>query len=89
MVLLALEYRDKLGVELIELINGLERLLEEVMPRLMEVNNEVVPTDLGDDGVGSGRVELDDSGAELLNERGEEELGVGVVVVVLISVVVG
>lgn len=74
-------------MELIELINGLERLLEEVMPRLMEVNNEVVPTDLGDDAVGSGRVELDDSGAELLNERGEEELGVGVVVVVLIGVV--
>lgn len=91
MVLLALECRDELGVELVELINGLERLLEEVMPRLIEVNIEVVPTDpdLEDEGVGSGRVELDDSGAELLNEGGEEELGVGVVVVVLIGVVVG
>lgn len=32
---------------------------------------------------------VDDSGAELLNERGEEELGVAVVVFVLIGVVVG
>lgn len=88
MVVLALEYRVELGVELIELPEGLERLLEEVMPRLMEVNAEVVPTELEDDGVGGRRVELDDLGAELLNERGEEELGAGVVVVVLIDVVV-
>lgn len=87
-VLLELEYRDALGVELIELTNGLDRLLEEEMPRLMEVNIEVVPTELENDGVGGGGVELDDSGAELLNERGEEELGVGVVVVVVIGVVV-
>lgn len=45
-MLLALECRDELSVELIELINGRERLLEEVMPRLVEVNIEVVPTDL-------------------------------------------
>lgn len=88
MVLLALECRDELGVELAEPLNGLGRLLVEVMPRLMEVNIEVVPTELEDDGVGGRGVELDDIGAELLNEKGDEELGAGVVVVVLIGVVV-
>lgn len=84
-VLLALEYGDELGVVLIELIYGLERLLEEVMLRPTEVNIEVVPTELEDKVVGGEWVGLDDSDAELLSENSAEELGVGVVVVVVIG----
>lgn len=85
-VLFALEYGDELGVVLVKLNDGLERLLEEVMPSPIEVNIEVVPTELKDDGVDGGKVELDNLDAELLSERGLEKLDVGVVVVVVIGV---
>lgn len=88
-VLLALEGESELGVELMKLLDGLGILLEEMLLRPLEVNIDVVPTELEVEAVGGGGVELDDPDAELLDELGGEELRVGVGVVVGVGVGVG
>ena len=63
-----------------ELLDGIGRLLEEVLLRLLrllEVNIDVVPTELELEEASGGGVELDDSDAEVLEEGVGEELGVG------------